>query len=190
MRDPAAETVRATPRAAVRRHNLRENATSFRHRNHASTQRRGAIGVSWFRKGDIFSVAAGQRSGDTELRAQKRPSETNMEKGNTNSPLTRGAERQKARRICPVPQERTQDGSERRESQERTMMWYYGDTLRERRRELKITQQELAGRVGVRTGKISRIEKGEEDLSFSLFIRILGALGMQMDLQFRKETRQ
>ena len=112
-----------------------------------------------------------------------------MEKGNTNSPLTRGAERQKAR-ICPVPQERTQDGSERRESQERTMMWYYGDTLRERRRELKITQQELAGRVGVRTGKISRIEKGEEDLSFSLFIRILGALGMQMDLQFRKETRQ
>ncbi len=83
-----------------------------------------------------------------------------------------------------------QDGSERRESQERTMMWYYGDTLRERRRELKITQQELAGRVGVRTGKISRIEKGEEDLSFSLFIRILGALGMQMDLQFRKETRQ
>lgn len=64
------------------------------------------------------------------------------------------------------------------------VMWYYGELVRERRRELKITQQELAVKVGLRTGAISRVEKGEADILFSSFIRIMNALDLQIDLQY------
>lgn len=75
-------------------------------------------------------------------------------------------------------------GPGRSDRQVKAMLWYYGELVRERRRELKMTQQELAVKVGVRTGLISRVEKGEADIMFSLFIRILTVLGVAIDLQF------
>lgn len=60
--------------------------------------------------------------------------------------------------------------------------WYYGEVLRQRRKELKLTQKELAGRVGKERAYISRLEQGETDLQLSSFIQILNALGLTIRL--------
>jgi len=60
--------------------------------------------------------------------------------------------------------------------------WYYGEILRERRKELGITQKELAERVGRERTYINRIERGETDLQLSSFIRITEALGIVLRL--------
>ncbi|MEG1405080.1 MAG: helix-turn-helix transcriptional regulator [Alistipes sp.] len=77
-----------------------------------------------------------------------------------------------------------QPQTERGESQISSLLWYYGGLVRERRHELKMTQQELASKVGMKTGLISRIEKGEADIMFSSFIRVMNALGLQIDIQY------
>ncbi|MEG1841647.1 MAG: helix-turn-helix transcriptional regulator [Alistipes sp.] len=77
-----------------------------------------------------------------------------------------------------------QPQTERGESQVSSLLWYYGGLVRERRHELKMTQQELAGKVGMKTGLISRIEKGEADIMFSSFIRVMNALNLQIDIQY------
>ena len=68
---------------------------------------------------------------------------------------------------------------ERAEFDAKARAWYYGEMLRERRKELGMTQKELAGRE--RT-YINRIEKGETDLQLSSFIRIAEALGIMLRL--------
>ncbi len=55
--------------------------------------------------------------------------------------------------------------------------------LRDRRKELKLTQKELADRVGKERSYIAKIEKGETDMQLSSFIRIVSALGLAFDLQ-------
>lgn len=60
--------------------------------------------------------------------------------------------------------------------------WYYGELLRERRKELGMTQKELAERVGRERTYIVRIERGETDLQLSSFIRIADALGITLRL--------
>lgn len=51
-------------------------------------------------------------------------------------------------------------GTASRESfNERTMAWYYGDILRERRKELKLTQKQLAQKIGKEQSYIARVEK-------------------------------
>ena len=47
---------------------------------------------------------------------------------------------------------------------EKSIAWYYGEILRDRRKELKITQQELAEKVGTARSYIARVEKGAVDL--------------------------
>lgn len=42
---------------------------------------------------------------------------------------------------------------------EKSIAWYYGEILRDRRKELKITQQELAEKVGTARSYIARVEK-------------------------------
>lgn len=71
---------------------------------------------------------------------------------------------------------------ERVEFDAKARAWYYGELLRERRKELGITQKELAERVGRERTYINRIEKGETDLQLSSFIRIAGALGLMLRL--------
>lgn len=76
-----------------------------------------------------------------------------------------------------------------KESPERTAMeskaaaWFYGEILRDRRKDLKMSQAALAEKVGVKQSYIARVEKGEVDLQLSSLIRIAGALGMNLQLQ-------
>ena len=76
-----------------------------------------------------------------------------------------------------------------KESPERIAMeskaaaWFYGEILRDRRKDLKMSQAALAEKVGVKQSYIARIEKGEVDLQLSSLIRIAGALGMNLQLQ-------
>jgi HTH-type transcriptional regulator/antitoxin HipB len=56
--------------------------------------------------------------------------------------------------------------------------------LRDRRKELKITQQELAEKVGTARSYIARVEKGETDIQISSFFRIARALGIEFTPTF------
>ena len=62
--------------------------------------------------------------------------------------------------------------------------WYYGEVLRDRRKQLGLTQKELAEQVGRERTYINRIEKGETDMQLSSFIRIADALGIMVKLEF------
>ncbi|KAA6314047.1 hypothetical protein EZS27_035277 [termite gut metagenome] len=66
--------------------------------------------------------------------------------------------------------------------EEKSIAWYYGDILKDRRKKMKLTQQELADRVGKERSYIARIEKGETDMQVSSLIRIAQALGLQFTL--------
>ncbi len=71
---------------------------------------------------------------------------------------------------------------ERDEFNAKACAWFYGEMLRKRRKELGITQKELAERIGRERTYINRIEKGETDLQLSSFIRIATALGIILRL--------
>ncbi len=72
-------------------------------------------------------------------------------------------------------------GSEERDAFDaKAMAWYYGEILRNRRKELQLTQKELAERVGKERTYINRIEKGETDMQLSSFLRISQALGIRL----------
>lgn len=71
---------------------------------------------------------------------------------------------------------------ERAEFDAKARAWYYGEVLRERRKELGLTQKELAERIGRERTYINRIERGETDLQLSSFIRIADALGIALRL--------
>ena len=76
-------------------------------------------------------------------------------------------------------------GTASRESfNERTMAWYYGDILRERRKELKLTQKQMAQKIGKEQSYIARVEKGEADIQLSSFFRIARALGIEFTPTF------
>ena len=62
---------------------------------------------------------------------------------------------------------------------EKSIGWYYGDILRDRRIRLKLTQQQLADRVGTARSYIARVEKGDTDIQLSSFFRIAQALGIE-----------
>ncbi len=66
----------------------------------------------------------------------------------------------------------------RREFEEKARAYYYGVILRDRRKELKMTQSELAEKTGTARSYIARIERGETDMQLSSFLRIAHALKM------------
>lgn len=59
---------------------------------------------------------------------------------------------------------------------------YYGEMLKDRRKELHITQEILAEKSGLRRSYIARIERGETDMQVSSLVRIAEALGMKFTL--------
>jgi DNA-binding XRE family transcriptional regulator len=69
--------------------------------------------------------------------------------------------------------------------EERALNWYYGEILKARRREIKITQKQLAEKVGKKREYISLLEKGETDMKLSTFLNISGALGLNFSLERR-----
>lgn len=68
---------------------------------------------------------------------------------------------------------------EREEFNAKTLAWYYGTLLRDRRRELKLTQREVADKIGREQTYIARVERGKADIQLSSFFRIAAVLGIQ-----------
>jgi transcriptional regulator with XRE-family HTH domain len=54
-----------------------------------------------------------------------------------------------------------------------------GDALRQRRKELGLTQQEAASLAGISRGYLSEIERGGRDLSVTILLGIADALQVQ-----------
>ncbi len=65
----------------------------------------------------------------------------------------------------------------------RAAVWFYGEKLRNRRKELKMSQAILAEKIGVKQSYIARIEKGDVDLQLSSLVLIAGVLGLNLQLQ-------
>ena len=59
------------------------------------------------------------------------------------------------------------------------LSWYYGELLRDRRRELKMTQREVAEKLGREQSYIARVERGKADIQLSSFFRIAADLCIQ-----------
>jgi DNA-binding XRE family transcriptional regulator len=57
-----------------------------------------------------------------------------------------------------------------------------GQIVHDARKDEKITQAELASRVGVKKSYISQIEKGDVELSAVTFYRIMDALGLRIEI--------
>lgn len=74
------------------------------------------------------------------------------------------------------------DSPSRIEFDEKAKAWYYGEILRQRRKDLGMTQKELAKRIGRERTYINRIEQGETDMQLSSFLRIASALGISLQL--------
>ena len=72
----------------------------------------------------------------------------------------------------------------RTEFHEKAMAWYYGEILRDRRKELKMTQKQLAQKIGKEQSYIARVEKGEVDMQLSSFFRIARALNIELTPSF------
>ena len=70
----------------------------------------------------------------------------------------------------------------RDEFTENAYAYYYGEILKERRKELKLSQSELAEKIGKARPYISQVENGR-NLSLSNLILIAKALGMSLELK-------
>ncbi|MDR1371152.1 MAG: helix-turn-helix domain-containing protein [Dysgonamonadaceae bacterium] len=71
---------------------------------------------------------------------------------------------------------------ERAKFDEEAYAFYTSQILIEARKNAKLTQKELAERIGVGTSYISRIEKGVTIPSVATFYRIVSALGRSVEL--------
>ena len=60
-----------------------------------------------------------------------------------------------------------------------SLAWFYGNMLRERRKELNLTQRQLAEKLGREQSYIARVERGKADIQLSSFFRIAAVLGIQ-----------
>ena len=67
----------------------------------------------------------------------------------------------------------------RNEFDEQSLAWFYGNMFKERRKELKLTQREVAEKLGRDQSYIARVERGKADIQLSSFFRIASILGIQ-----------
>lgn len=72
--------------------------------------------------------------------------------------------------------------SERAKFDEEAYTFYTSQILVEARKEMKMTQSELARRVGTNKSYISKIEHGLIEPGVGLFLRIIDALGLKFDI--------
>ncbi|MEE9438190.1 MAG: helix-turn-helix transcriptional regulator [Saprospiraceae bacterium] len=75
----------------------------------------------------------------------------------------------------------TEGTKSRTEFKEEAYTYYLSEILKSRRKELKLSQKELADKIGKQRPYISRVENGE-DLRLSNFIQIATALGLNFNL--------
>jgi len=71
--------------------------------------------------------------------------------------------------------------SEREKFKEEAFSYYFGEILKNRRKELHLSQENLAEKVGKKRPYISRIENGE-DMRMSNFALLASALGLTIKL--------
>lgn len=71
---------------------------------------------------------------------------------------------------------------ERQAFEEETEAFYATQLLLQARKEAKITQAELAKRVGTTKSYISKIEKGVIEPGVGLFFRLVNALDLRIDI--------
>lgn len=62
---------------------------------------------------------------------------------------------------------------------EESIAWFYGNMLRKRRKELNLTQKQIADKIGREQSYIARVEQGKADIQLSSFFRIAAVLGIQ-----------
>ena len=67
-------------------------------------------------------------------------------------------------------------------AEEKAFSFYTGQIIEQTRKEAKMTQTELAERVGSNKSYISRIETGRTEPKVSTFYRIVSALGRSVEL--------
>jgi ribosome-binding protein aMBF1 (putative translation factor) len=76
-------------------------------------------------------------------------------------------------------------GTESREKfREDAFSYYFGEIIRNRRKELKMSQNDLADLIGKKRPYISRIENGE-DIRLSNFALVASALNLSIQLTAR-----
>jgi DNA-binding XRE family transcriptional regulator len=68
---------------------------------------------------------------------------------------------------------------EREAFEARAKSYYFAELLREHRKAQKMTQQQLADKIGKKREYISQIERGNSDMQLSTFLQISNALGLQ-----------
>ena len=71
----------------------------------------------------------------------------------------------------------------RMDFENKALAWYYGEILRDKRKEQKITQKQLAEKIGKKREYIALLEKGETDMQLSTFLNISQALGLKFALE-------
>ena len=59
------------------------------------------------------------------------------------------------------------------------------EIVRDRRRELELTQEQLADITGVHRAFVSQLERGKATVRFDLLLRLVQALGMDIELRPR-----
>ncbi len=74
------------------------------------------------------------------------------------------------------------EGSKEREKfREDAFSYYFGEIIKNRRKELNLSQENLAEKIGKKRPYISRIENGE-DIRLSNFALLANALGLSIKL--------
>jgi len=70
----------------------------------------------------------------------------------------------------------------RNEFEAKATAWYYSEMFRNIRKRKKITQRELAERIGKKREYVTLLEQGKTDMQLSTFLRISEALGLNVTL--------
>ncbi|WP_291100413.1 MULTISPECIES: helix-turn-helix domain-containing protein [unclassified Flavobacterium] len=72
---------------------------------------------------------------------------------------------------------------EREEFSKNALSFYYGELIKEKRKEKHLTQQQLADQIGKERAYIAKIEQGKTDLQISNFVQIINALGLTLQVK-------
>jgi len=75
------------------------------------------------------------------------------------------------------------DGTSAREDFDaKAKAWYYAEVLKDARKAVGMTQQQLAEKIGKKREYIAQLEKGETDMQLSTFLMISDAVGLNISL--------
>ena len=72
---------------------------------------------------------------------------------------------------------------EREEFSKSALSFYYGELIKEKRKEKHLTQQQLADQIGKERAYIAKIEQGKTDMQISNFVQIINALGLTLQVK-------